>query len=137
MAIMISNRLLKKLVLLAAVCTVTPLAATPFRILTEHNPPAEYLDDNGQVAGVTVELVRQLQQQLNEPADIELMPWGRALNIARTEDNVMLFETVRTPEREHWFKWVGPILTYRLALYGLKHRLALVDTEQLPGKLTA
>lgn len=136
MAIMFNNSILKTLLWLT-LSLATPLAATPFRILTEHNPPAEYLDDNGQVAGVMVELVRQLQQQLNEPADIELMPWGRALSIARSQDNVMLFETVRTPEREHWFKWVGPVLTYRLALYGLKHRLATVDTEQLPGKLTA
>lgn len=137
MTTMFNNALIQAVVLLASLGVVTPLAATPFRILTEHNPPAEYLDDNGQVTGVTVELVRQLQQQLHEPAEIELMPWGRALSIARSRDNVMLFETVRTPERENWFKWVGPVLTYRLALYGLKHRLATVDTGQLPGKLTA
>ena len=110
----------------------------PFRILTEHNPPAEYVDDSGRVTGVTVELVRLLQQRLKEPADIELMPWGRALNIARSSNNTMLFETVRTPEREPWFNWVGPIMLYNISLYGLKHRIGDDPEDRvLPGKFVA
>lgn len=116
----------------------TARSADSLRILTEHNPPAEYVDDTGRVTGVTVELVRLLQQQVNEPADIELMPWGRALSIARNSANTMLFETVRTPEREDWFKWVGPIMLYNISLYGLKHKIG--DEAQdlvLPGKFVA
>ena len=113
-------------------------AAEPLRILTEHNPPAEYVDDTGRVTGVTVELVRLLQKRLNEPADIELMPWGRALNIARSSNNIMLFETVRTPERDPWFKWVGPIMLYNISLYGLKHRVGDDPADWvLPGKYIA
>lgn len=110
----------------------------PLRILTEHNPPAEYVDDSGTVTGVTVELIKLLQQRLNEPADIELMPWGRALSIARSSTNTMLFETVRTPEREDWFKWVGPVMLYNISLYGLKHRIGDGPEDRvLPGKYVA
>lgn len=112
--------------------------AQKLRLLTEHNPPGEYLNDQGEVDGVTASLVRKLQQQLNEPGDIELMPWGRALSIARTEDNVVLFETVRTAEREHWFKWVGPLKHYQIALYGLKHRVGdSPSLAALPRNYTA
>lgn len=114
------------------------VTAQPLRFLTEHNPPGEYLNELGEVSGVTASLVRKLQQQLNEPGDMELMPWGRALSIARAEDNIVLFETVRTAEREPWFKWVGPLKHYQIALYGLKHRVGDAPTlAALPRNYTA
>ncbi|MCC5853523.1 MAG: transporter substrate-binding domain-containing protein [Alkalimonas sp.] len=108
--------------------TVVVLAeddATNLRILTEHNPPGQYLNDNGELAGVTVALIRQLQQQLNEPADIELLPWARAFEIARRDSHIALFETARTAEREHWFQWVGPLKYVQTAIYGRADRLGL------------
>lgn len=112
--------------LLSILLLVSGLAvkAQPLRFLTEHNPPGEYLNEQGEVSGVTASLVRILQQRLDEPGEIELMPWGRALSIAKTEADIVLFETVRTAERESWFKWVGPLKHYQMALYGLKHRVA-------------
>lgn len=95
----------------------------PLRFLTEHSPPGEYLNDSGEVTGVTVDLIRILQKRLDEPGDISILPWGRAFKMARQEKRVVLFETVRTAERENWFKWVGPLQSYYISLYGLKHRL--------------
>ncbi|HEY0923586.1 ABC transporter substrate-binding protein [Rheinheimera pacifica] len=112
--------------------------AQPLRFLTEHNPPGEYLDEQGEVSGVTASLVRVLQQRLEEPGSIELMPWGRALSIAKAEPDIVLFETVRTAEREPWFKWVGPLKHYQMALYGLKRRLGEASSlTELPGNYTA
>lgn len=112
--------------------------AQSLRFLTEHNPPGEYLNEQGEVSGVTVSLVRILQQRLNDPGDMELMPWGRALSIASAEPNIVLFETVRTAEREGWFKWVGPLKQYEMALYGLKQRVgSLPSNAALPGNYTA
>lgn len=105
--------------LLSAACYAQP----PIHFLTEHSPPGGYLNENGEVAGVTVELISILQQRLAQPGSIQLMPWGRALSIARTTDNTALFETVRTVEREQWFKWVGPLKHYQISLYGLKERV--------------
>ncbi len=112
--------------------------AEPLRLLTEHSPPGQFLDDNGKLTGATVELIRILQQRLQEPGDIELMPWGRALSIARNSGNTALFETVRTAEREPWFKWVGPLTYYKTSLYGLKQRVGsdMADLK-LPGKFIA
>ena len=114
------------------------LAQQPLHLLTEHNPPGEYLNAQGEIAGVTAELIRVLQQRLDEPGTMQLMPWGRALNIARTAENTALFETVRTPEREPWFNWVGPIMLYNISLYGLKHRIGDDPEDRvLPGKFVA
>ncbi|MGP9800732.1 substrate-binding periplasmic protein [Rheinheimera sp. NSM] len=107
-------------------------------MLTEHNPPGEYLNAQGEVAGVTAELIRILQQRLNEPGTMQLMPWGRALNIARSAENTALFETVRTAEREPWFKWVGPLKHYQISLYGLKERIGdAPELNALPRHYTA
>lgn len=126
---------------LLVLLVTTARAAEPapaLRLLTEHSPPGEYLDDNGVVTGVTAELVRILQKRLTEPGKIELMPWARALNIARNEAGVVLFETVRTDEREKWFKWVGPLKHYQIALYGLKERIGDNPVlEALPKHYTA
>jgi polar amino acid transport system substrate-binding protein len=113
-------------------------ANEPLRLLTEHNPPGGYRDDSGEVTGPTVELIRILQQRINEPGQIELMPWSRALSVARESHNTALFETVYTDERAPWFKWVGPLKIYTISLYGLKHRLGSDPAKiAFPGKLIA
>lgn len=108
------------------------------RFLTEHNPPGEYLNEDGAVRGVTVDLIRILQQRLDEPGDINILPWGRAMKIARQETGHALFETVRTEERENWFKWVGPLQSYHVSLYGLKQRIVnKPDIKMAPEKYIA
>ncbi|MCC5825928.1 transporter substrate-binding domain-containing protein [Alkalimonas sp.] len=92
------------------------------QLLTEHSPPGEYLDDEGQLAGVTYELLKNLAEQLNEPVHFELMPWARAFTKARSQPLTALFETTRTPAREPLFQWVGPLKIHRIAFYARKDR---------------
>ncbi|WP_141096172.1 transporter substrate-binding domain-containing protein [Lacimicrobium sp. SS2-24] len=92
-------------------------------IVTEHSPPGGYLDESGRVIGPTTELLRLLAKRLHQPIEISLMPWARALTIARTEANTAIFETVRNAEREHWFRWVGPLKHYTIWLYGRADRI--------------
>lgn len=113
-------------------------ATEPLRLLTEYNPPAEFIDTNGAVAGATVELIRILQQRLNESVTVELMPWSRALTIAKESSNTGLFETVYTEQRADLFKWVGPLKINTISLYGVKTRLYnKINAIELPGKLIA
>ncbi|MDP4536148.1 ABC transporter substrate-binding protein [Alkalimonas collagenimarina] len=90
--------------------------------LTEHSPPGQYLDQSGQVAGVTVELIQQLKQRVGQSGSIELLPWARAFEIANTHPSIALFETARTTEREKLFQWVGPLKYVQTSLYGRADR---------------
>ncbi|MBV2127614.1 substrate-binding periplasmic protein [Arsukibacterium indicum] len=101
----------------------------PLRLLTEHKPPGTFLNEKGHVSGATVELVRHLQQQLNEPGKIELLPWARAYEMAKTGPDVAVFETIRNAEREALFKWVGPLKQYKVVLYARADRLTRDLTE--------
>jgi polar amino acid transport system substrate-binding protein len=99
------------------VSTLTP----PLRVVLEISPPHQTLQ-NGQVAGLTTTLVRQLLQQLPLDATFEVYPWARAVKIAGSTPNVMIYNIARTPEREALFHWIGPIAGYRLGFVRLKQR---------------
>ena len=45
------------------------------------------------------------------------VPWARGYRMATTQPDVGLFVTVRTPERETLFRWVGPIISTSTTLY--------------------
>ncbi|MEX2365152.1 MAG: transporter substrate-binding domain-containing protein, partial [Pseudohongiellaceae bacterium] len=111
--------------------------AEPTRVLTEHSPPGEYLDEDGRVTGATAEMVRELMQRAGEPGDIALLPWARAYNIALRGPNVALFETTRTATREDQFKWVGPVKRIVKGLYtrrvGGVELSSLDEARQLDG----
>ncbi len=129
-----------RLLVLALAMTTPLVAATepsrqeqfaPLRFLTEHSPPGMYLDQEGKVTGVTVQLIRILQQRLNEFGDVELLPWARAYEIARSQSNIALFETARSNERENLFKWVGPLKLVQTSLYGHSSRFAPTNTTAI------
>ncbi len=93
------------------ICCSNLLAQRPqLQPMMSSMPPYQYEDDQG-IQG----LVWQLWQQLLAHADMEseqpfLLPWARALLMADQQENAVLFTTVRTPERESVFQWLGPIV---------------------------
>lgn len=91
------------------------------RVITEHSPPGEYLDETGRVTGATAEMVRELMRRQKLTGEIRIYPWKRAYEMALTLPGIALFETTRTEQRENLFKWVGPIKQIRWGLYGKKN----------------
>jgi len=107
-------------------------------LLTEHSPPGGYLDNSGQVTGKTVELIRILSERLNEQTNIELQPWARALNLAKTQSNMGLFEIIQSEQRKEWFHWVGPLKIYDIALYARADKISnTTDINTKGHKLVA
>jgi len=115
--------------LLSLVFVVMPIFAEvavepvpSLEMITEHSPPAEFLDESGEVSGVTVDLLTLIMQRLDEKGTFIIMPWSRGLLHAQTHPNVILFETVRTEKREALFKWVGPLKRYDIHFYARANR---------------
>ncbi|TDR80543.1 substrate-binding periplasmic protein [Paludibacterium purpuratum] len=107
------NRLL---VLLLALFAGT-VEAAGLRLLTESYPPFNMMLDNGQVGGMSTDIVHELFRRAQMEHTIELMPWIRAFNTAVLENNTCVYSTTRTDNREHQFKWVGPLLENPWVLY--------------------
>ncbi len=92
--------------------TITP---THLNYYTESYAPANYLE-KGQLTGASVETLKLIWRKMNVPEQsIMMVPWARGYRNTLNQPLTMLFSMIRTPEREHLFKWVGPIFTNSLA----------------------
>lgn len=108
------------------------LYGKPLRIITVVEPPASYLDSHGQLTGFSVEVVKAIQKSLNDKTVIEVLPEARAIHIARTEPNVLLFSFSRTTQREHEFYWIGQLSVKTWSVYALSSNpIEIQQLEQL------
>jgi polar amino acid transport system substrate-binding protein len=109
--------------LLAAAWVPWPArAAEPLpalQLLTEEYPPLSFTRD-GELRGIAVELVAEIQHRVGSSVPVQVMPWARAYPMALHQPNVGLFSTARTPEREKLFQWVGPLFVGKTSLYALR-----------------
>ncbi|MCF2947638.1 transporter substrate-binding domain-containing protein [Paraglaciecola aquimarina] len=112
------------------------ISLTDFSYYTEHYPPSNYIENN-ELTGMSVELIKLIWQELDIPEQtIQLVPWARGYRITQSQKHSVLFTMARAKEREHLFKWVGPIYTARhilLARADFKHPIrSIEDAYEFP-----
>jgi polar amino acid transport system substrate-binding protein len=93
-----------------------PIHAGDLQIYTDENPPVNFSRD-GKITGVASEVVAEIQRRTGSHAQIHILPWARGFQTALATADVGLYPTMRSKEREHLFKWVGPILTVTTGFY--------------------
>ena len=102
------------------ICSFTSYAAE-VKLITEDSPPANYMKD-GKLIGPAVEIVQEIQKKVGHTGKIEVLPWSRGYQMAQTENDVALFSTTRTEEREAIFKWVGPLFEEKWVMLSFKNK---------------
>lgn len=104
--------------------------------VTESSASFNYVAD-GKLQGPAVELLLAATQRAGSPVRrdaIRVLPWARGFRTAKRGPRRVLFSTLRTPERDAHFQWVGPIGYESDVLIGLKARQFSVETPaQLQG----
>ncbi len=96
--------------------------------MTENYPPANFTI-NGELKGVSVEILKLMWDKLGYTEQpIKIVPWARGYKWAQTRKNHVLFTMSRTKEREHLFKWVGPIFASRQVLFGLPKKNMIINS---------
>jgi polar amino acid transport system substrate-binding protein len=100
----------------AALLLAFPVLAAPLVIYTEELPPLNYTRD-GELTGLSVEMVREIQKRIGDSTPTQVVPWARGYKAALEQPNVALFSTTRTEEREKLFKWVGPLTRWNYVFY--------------------
>jgi len=119
-------------VVLLLLIWLMPAHAGSLRLITVIEPPVSYLDSHGKPIGFAIDVVRAIQQELDDHTPIEVMPEARAMYIAHNEANVVLFSFSRTAERENDFYWLSPLLQKSWSLYArADSRLQISSLEQL------
>ena len=101
--------------------------AETLRLLTEEAPPFNFLQ-NGQVAGISVELMRLAAERAGVEISIDLEPWQRAYQDALDNADACVFSTTVTDERRPLFKWVGPLVRNDWAFIAHRDRHIRIET---------
>lgn len=78
----------------------------------DSTPPHEFLDEQGQPAGFTIDLIRALSQEVGVKIDIRLMARGKAI-AAIEAGEAQLMHLGHTIEREARFDYLGPVSRVR------------------------
>jgi ABC-type amino acid transport substrate-binding protein len=100
-----------------ASATTSPVQDAGIRVITEELPPFNYAGPDGNPSGQSTDVVNAVLSRLSQRAEIELLPWSEGYAAARQGPMVALYSTGRTEEREHLFKWAGPITAYDFTFY--------------------
>lgn len=103
---------MKKLLLLACLALPCAAHAQTVTFTTEDYAPFNYREGK-EIKGATVEQVEKVMTEIGVDYTIEVMPWARALSLARTEPMTCVFATAHNGARDKLFKWVEPLLVDR------------------------
>lgn len=104
-------------------CVRSAGASESIKVVTEDWPPYNFSMPNGEVGGISTKIVRRVLDQSGLNYDIQVYPWARSFDMARTKPNVMIYSIFRSREREHLFKWICPLTEpVKLYLYRLTNR---------------
>ncbi len=79
----------------------------------------QMIDEDGELSGLTVDVVREIQKRVGNNDPIEVVPWARGYDDALNNPNTILFSMSRTKERNHLFDWVGPVSEITFGFWAL------------------
>jgi len=121
---------MKTLLLLSVLITLTNSAychtnasnPSSLYFVTEHSPPYQELNGQGQVEGIASEIVRSALERTPYKYDFNIYPWSRAFEMAKKRANTCIFLMSRNEEREALFQWVAPIVNTNDYFIGLSNR---------------
>ena len=91
-------------------------------ILTENFPPYSYQEDSALI-GIIADLLREIIKNMDSRLSMEnikVYNWGTAYEIAKYEENIMIFPIARLPDVENFFIWAGEIAAIEVVLVGKK-----------------
>lgn len=98
------------------------------KVVTESWPPYTFCED-GKVKGVVTEVVDETLKRSGLDYSIEIYPWARAYDMAKSNENVLIYTIFRLPNREKLFKWIQIEGLYvDMFLFRPKHRTDIAIT---------
>jgi polar amino acid transport system substrate-binding protein len=101
-----------------AVGMIAAAPASALDITTEDNAPFNYVDGGQRITGISTDILTEMARRAGVPIKIQVLPWARAYQHALNTAETCVYSTVKLPEREAAFKWVGPLATNKWVLFG-------------------
>ena len=99
-----------------------PSEKTTLKAMTvDGNYPYNFVKD-ARLQGIVLNIANELASRLDLDLQVEVVPWTRALLVAKNEPSIMAFSVARIPERERNYYWIGPVASNEEWLFKLKSR---------------
>ncbi|WP_269530964.1 ABC transporter substrate-binding protein [Chitinimonas sp. BJYL2] len=100
-----------------ALLGLVAVQASALKFVTEDYAPFNLKGSDGKVSGISTEILQDALKRAGLSANIELLPWERALDMAKKQADVCVYSAVRNAEREKQFKWIGPLVGDDITLF--------------------
>lgn len=105
-----------RVILLAALLLpLSTKAADSYALTTEELAPFS-LGSGDSVGGLATDVLKEAFGRAGFKMKAHLYPWLRAYQSALETPNGCVYSTIRSPDREVLFKWVGPIIRDEMVL---------------------
>ena len=112
----------------------TCLAASvdDLRWIGQNYKPYSYMEDDSK-KGMMVEIVREILKKIDSKKtvnDIQIETFSRSFVRKNNDVNIVFFPLARSPEREKYFKWVGPIIMDEPVLFAKKSKHIKINNDK-------
>jgi polar amino acid transport system substrate-binding protein len=94
------------LLLLFSIVLPTTVYSDNVIIVTENYPPYSY-EQEGEITGISTDIVKCIMDESGLEYKIEVLPWARAYEMALNKDDVLIYSIMRIPEHETLFNWIA------------------------------
>ena len=122
------------IVLILVLIFILPCHAESIKVVTEEYPPYNFTQ-NGKIIGSATTVLTAILDKAKLDYEIQSYPWSRAILISLEQKNTLIYSISRTPVREEFYYWIGPISsTNKAYLYKLKSRNDLNITKLKQAK---
>jgi polar amino acid transport system substrate-binding protein len=105
-------------------------AADTLQVVTEDYAPYNYLEED-EIKGLGTEVVEAMLEEAGLEYGLDIYPWARAISLARSRPNVLIYSISRFPEREAQFQWIGVIAHINFHVFALAKRDDIKPFSQL------
>ena len=93
------------------------VSASTLKLVTLQYPPYEF-EENGEIKGIAVEIIREAFSRMNQPITISLHPWATALGQIENGEADAVFTAFKAPEREEFADYSKEVLiTQTISLF--------------------
>jgi polar amino acid transport system substrate-binding protein len=107
------NKNIKSIIVSLSIATSCASAfADELTWIAQDYPPYSYIEDNGNKAGLAIDIASGIMKKLgsNQNAqNIDVKVFSRFFIRMNDNQNTVFFPFAQAPDREKYFKWIGPI----------------------------
>ena len=89
-------------------------------IYTDHFSPYNFKNDNDQLVGINLDIVKDICTIIAIICEFKLLPWKRAYSLVQKDPHSGIVSIAKNTEREPLFNWIGPLASSQTFFYKLK-----------------